>query len=108
MPNGKAGDHWYTDIVGERLPRSLSEIDVLVRALDDLAADGKAAAWDNPKRRQIERTVDAHLDRVGYDVLASRGQTIGMEYRNLTPGELAALEADLLRLKRLFQGDIVE
>ena len=101
MPNGKAGDHWYTDVVSHRLPTFNRAIDDLVRELNELAAGSEAsAAWNNPKRQQIESTVDAHLDRVGHDALAERGRSVGMDYRNLTLKELASLEAELGRLRQ--------
>jgi hypothetical protein len=103
VPNGKAGDHWYTDIVSHRLPTFSREVDALIINLDRIAAAGREyTPWEDPQRQRIERTVDGILDGIGHEELGSRSNTIGMAYRNLTESELAALRAKLEALREFF------
>ena len=51
MPNGKVGDHWYTDVTDHRLPTFSAEIDALIRELDaEAAGDRPYTPWDDPKK----------------------------------------------------------
>ena len=91
MANGKAGDDWFTDIVGHGLPTFSPEADRLVLEV--------AASSAEPRPDRLISLVDGLLANIGYDALASRTSAIGMEYRNLSPGEQRALEESLRRLR---------
>jgi hypothetical protein len=99
MPNGKPGDHWYTDIT-EGLPTFSREVDALLLSLDREAAAGRDyTPWDDARRQRIEAVVEGLLDEVGHEELASRSETIGMSYRNLSDGELRELRRRLENLR---------
>jgi hypothetical protein len=105
MPNGKVGDHWYTDVVVHKLPSFSAEVDALIREIDELVRDPRNATeppcepFEHPYRQRAEAVVEAHLNRVGYDTLTERGNTIGMAWRHLSEEELRAVEADLRSLR---------
>jgi hypothetical protein len=90
MPNGQVGDDWYTDIVSHGLPTLSPAVDRLVSEIATLSGE--------PHYRPLISVVDRHLQRIGYEELSSRADTVGMEWRNLTPGELAPLESELRSL----------
>ncbi|HXH96854.1 MAG TPA: hypothetical protein VNH40_06540 [Gaiellaceae bacterium] len=91
MPNGKPGDDWYTDIVVHGLPTFSAEADRLVSQI--------AGPKGGPRYQPLVVLVDGLLAEVGVDVLAARSSTVGVVYRNLTPDELARLEAKLRTLR---------
>jgi hypothetical protein len=91
VPNGKPGDDWFTDIVAHSLPTFSPEADRLISEI--------AAMSPEPRPSVLVALVDGLLATIGYDELASRGTTVGMEYRNLRPSERAALERDLRELR---------
>ena len=68
MPNGKPGDHWYTDIVVHDLPVFSPEIAALIREIDKLvddpahATDPPTEPWEHPIRLRAEEIVEEHLD----------------------------------------------
>lgn len=104
MPNGKVGDHWYTDVVVHNLATFSPEVDDLVREVDALARDPRNAtdppseSFEHPYRQRAEEIVDQHLERIGYRTLSDRSGVVGREYRHLTPDEFGALEHDLRAL----------
>lgn len=98
MPNGKPGDHWYTDVTVHRLRAFSSTVDDLIREIDQLAAKSPGASWQHPIRRRLKDVVEGHLRRIGYDSLASRSNVLGPEW-HLRAEELTALEADVRALR---------
>jgi hypothetical protein len=91
MPNGKAGDDWFTDIVAHGLPTFSAEADGLVSQIAGMSVE--------PRPSELITLVDGLLATVGYDELASRGTIVGMQYRNLRPDELRELEQELADLR---------
>jgi hypothetical protein len=91
MANGKPGDDWFTDVVAHGLPTFSVEADQLISEIAAMCAE--------PRPNELVSFVDGFLAKVGYDELASRGTTIGMEYRKLRPDELRHLERVLRELR---------
>jgi hypothetical protein len=91
MPNGHAGDDWYTDIVSLGLPTLSPTADRLVAEVATLSGE--------PRHQPLISLVERHLDHIGYEELDSRTETVGMEWRSLTPDELAPLETELRSLR---------
>jgi hypothetical protein len=96
MPNGKAGDDWFTDIVAHDLPTFSPEAD---RLIVEIAANSPGS-----RHQALDSLVDEFLGSIGYEELASRGTHVGMEYRNLRPDERAALERKLQTLRDSISG----
>jgi hypothetical protein len=91
VPNGKPGDDWYMDIVLHDLPTFSAQADRLIAEL--------AQASEEPRPALLISVVNALLDSIGYEELASRAATVGMEYRNLRPSELRELERRVKALR---------
>jgi len=91
MPNGKPGDDWYTDTIAHGLATFSPGTDRLVHDI--------AKASGEVRHQPLGSLVDRHLDSIGYEELASRRTTVGMEYRNLNRAELDLLEGDLHLLR---------
>lgn len=75
MPNGKPGDHPYTDIVVHRLPTYSDFADSLVREIATLADErtrrdladlllGRFNLFDEPDVAELERTLTGLRDRL--------------------------------------------
>jgi hypothetical protein len=97
VPNGKPGDHWYTDVTVHRLTVFSPVVDELIRDIDAEAQRRDAGAterWQQPVRHRLEEIVEGHLALIGYETLASRGTVDGPEW-HLSVEELGALEADV-------------
>ena len=99
VPNGAPGDHWYTDIAVHGFRVFSPIVDGMIAKLAERADEvgGPAAPdepWPQSVRARVEGIVDGHLERIGYETLASRSDTVGVEW-HLTAEELLALEADL-------------
>jgi hypothetical protein len=101
VPNGKRGDHWWTDIASHGRPTFSPQIDAIIAEFDARVQSDESSveAWQHPLRLKVEQTVEQHLDAIGYPTLEGRGETAGMDYRKLTPDELSALEAKLKALR---------
>ena len=102
MPNGKEGDHWYTDVASHRIPTFSLAIDSLIREVHGrvhsphYAPDPPVQPYEHPLRLRLEEIVEAHLARAGgYEELSTRGEGGWDWWSNLTSAELDALEADL-------------
>jgi hypothetical protein len=86
----RATPRWFTDIVADGLPTFSAEADSLIAEVASSSAEPRPAA--------LISAVDGYLERIGYDELASRSSTVGLEYRNLLPEEQLALERNLREL----------
>ena len=104
MPNGKVGDHWWTDITIHGVDVFSPEVDALIKEIDALVRDPRYATdppsdhFEHPLRRRTEEIVDRHIDRIGFDELSGRGEFIGI-WEKMTPKEASALEGDLRALR---------
>jgi hypothetical protein len=88
MPNGHAGDDWFTDIVFHGLPTFSPKADDLIK---EIAASDKA-----PRPQALIGFVEGFLTAVSYEELGTRNEpTVGMEYRQLREGERERLEEGL-------------
>jgi hypothetical protein len=79
MPNGKVGDHWYTDVTIHVRETFSPGLDKLIRRLDAL------------KREELVALVDQAIDRAA----AETGESPGFALLSVSPEFLSIVEREL-------------